>query len=64
MHVPHPGVAHMRKSHKANGLTTLFRGHIMHCAPPLVINEEEIGEGFEILDRCFNDLDEFVMNQD
>jgi taurine---2-oxoglutarate transaminase len=62
MHEPSAGLDLLRSDLKENGLITLFRGHHMHCAPPLIITPEEIRESFEILDRSFTKLDEFIMN--
>tara|TARA_B110000090_G_scaffold206117_1_gene254970 strand:+ start:170 stop:1738 length:1569 start_codon:yes stop_codon:yes gene_type:complete len=57
------GVPLLKNTLKDNGLITLVRGHHVHCTPPLVINEAEIKEGFEILHSSLNVLDDFVMNQ-
>jgi len=60
MHAPHPGIPLLKQEHIKRGLTTLYRGHVMHATPPLIINEDEIREGFRILDESFYALDEFV----
>jgi adenosylmethionine-8-amino-7-oxononanoate aminotransferase len=46
-----------RKSMFANGLWGLFRPPLLHCAPPLVINEEELRDGFARLDKALDTLD-------
>ena len=62
MHEVHPGVQFLKQRFKDEGLITLMRGHHVHCTPPLIINEDEIKEGFGIINRCLDDLDEFIMN--
>lgn len=47
-----------RKAMFTNGLWGLFRPPLLHCAPPLVINEKELRDGFARLDRSLNTLDE------
>ena len=62
MHEPHPGVNFLKKRFVEEGLVTLMRGHHVHCTPPLVISEDEIKEGFEMMHRALNDLDDFIMS--
>jgi adenosylmethionine-8-amino-7-oxononanoate aminotransferase len=64
MHKPSPGIKVLKDAHIALGLTTLYRGHIMHCCPPLIIKPEQIREGFEILDKSFDHLDRWIEEQD
>jgi len=45
-------------SFRENGLLGLFRAPIIHIAPPLIINEEEIQEGFARQHRALDVLDE------
>jgi adenosylmethionine-8-amino-7-oxononanoate aminotransferase len=63
MHEPSEGLEVLRSDLKEEGVITLFRGHHMHFAPPLIITPEEIRETFEKIDRSFTKLDEFIMNQ-
>jgi len=51
MHEPSEGLEILRSDLRDNGLITLFRGHHMHCAPPLIITPEEIRECFELFDK-------------
>mmetsp|Transcript_3918 Transcript_3918/g.5611 ORF Transcript_3918/g.5611 Transcript_3918/m.5611 type:complete len:519 (+) Transcript_3918:196-1752(+) len=60
MHETHPAVGFFKNRLKEEGLITLVRGHHMHCTPPLIISEDEISYGIDILDKCFGDLDEFL----
>jgi adenosylmethionine-8-amino-7-oxononanoate aminotransferase len=46
-----------RKAMFDNGLWGLFRPPLLHCAPPLVINEEELRDGFARLDAALTALD-------
>jgi len=46
-----------RKAMFENGLWGLFRPPLLHCAPPLVINEEELLDGFQRLDKALDSLD-------
>ncbi len=62
MHEPHPGVNFLKKRFVEEGLVTLMRGHHVHCTPPLVISEDEIKEGFEMMHRALGDLDDFIMS--
>lgn len=43
---------------KANGLSGLHRYPHIHCAPPLIITEEELLDGFQRLDKTLSTLDE------
>ena len=61
MHEVHPGVQFLKERFKEEGLVTLMRGHHVHCTPPLIINEDEIKEGCKIINRCLDDLDDFIM---
>ena len=60
---PDPADAIQGYLKEEEGLITLVRGHHVHCTPPLVVQEHEIREGIDILHRCLDDLDEFVMSQ-
>ncbi len=45
---------------KDNGLYTFVRFNTIHCNPPLTISEEEMAEGFEILDAALDIADKGV----
>jgi len=49
-----------RKTLRDHGLVSLFRPPFLHCAPPLVITEEELRDGFSRLDRALTELDRMV----
>lgn len=40
------------------GLFTMMRGHSIFTNPPLVITEDELREGFGMLDRALHVLDD------
>lgn len=63
MHEASAGLDQLRTNLRNDGLITFARGHHIHFCPPLIISPEEIREGFEILDRNFDKLDEYIMNQ-
>jgi len=46
-----------RKAMFDNGLWGLFRPPLLHCAPPLIITEEELIDGFARLDKALETLD-------
>jgi taurine--2-oxoglutarate transaminase len=46
-----------RKAMFDNGLWGLFRPPLLHCAPPLVITEAELRDGFSRLDKALSTLD-------
>jgi len=45
-------VVALRKAMLDEGLMGLFRPPLLHCAPPLVIQEDELRDGFQRLDRA------------
>lgn len=47
-----------RQAYAENGLMGLHRYPHIHCAPPLVINESELKDGFDRLHRALTVLDE------
>lgn len=47
-----------KEAYAANGLVGLHRYPHIHCAPPLIITEEELLDGFDRLDRSLSVLDE------
>jgi taurine---2-oxoglutarate transaminase len=63
MHVASAGLDMLRTNLRNDGLITFARGHHMHFCPPLIITPDEIREAFEILDRNFTKLDEWILQQ-
>ncbi len=47
----HPAMAQLGKFLKENGLFTVLQWSMVMCNPPLCINEAEMAEAFEIIDR-------------
>lgn len=47
-----------RRAFTENGLLGLHRFPHIHCAPPLIISEDELLDGFDRLDRTIDVLDE------
>lgn len=47
------------RSLREQGLSTFVRWNWVFCDPPLVITEEQIGEGLEILDRALTEADRY-----
>jgi len=52
-----PPAIMLKQAMLEEGLFGLFRPPFLHCAPPLVISEEELREGFLCLDRALDKLD-------
>ncbi|TMF41078.1 MAG: aminotransferase class III-fold pyridoxal phosphate-dependent enzyme [Chloroflexi bacterium] len=48
------------KFFRENGLYTFVANHMIHTNPPLCITEEQIGEGFDIIDRALDIADQAV----
>ncbi|MHA2365487.1 MAG: aminotransferase class III-fold pyridoxal phosphate-dependent enzyme [Candidatus Hodarchaeales archaeon] len=44
---------------KQDGLNTFVRWNWIFCTPPLIITEEQINEGIEIIDRALNEIDSY-----
>mmetsp|Transcript_43717 Transcript_43717/g.64179 ORF Transcript_43717/g.64179 Transcript_43717/m.64179 type:complete len:494 (-) Transcript_43717:264-1745(-) len=57
-HPAHEAFATYKKAYKANGLVGLHRYPHIHVAPPLIISEEELLDGFERHDAALHSLDE------
>ena len=54
----HAAFQKYKEAYRENGLVGLHRYPQIHCAPPLVISEEELIDGFERLSRSLAVLDE------
>jgi len=55
---PRPAVVvELQKAMLANGLLGLFRPPLLHCAPPLIITENELRDGFDRLDKSLTVAD-------
>ncbi len=54
----HPVMAKLGKFFKDNGLFTVLQWSGVMCNPPLSINEAQLGEAFEIVDRGLDLIDE------
>jgi len=52
-----PEVQLLRQAMRDQGLMALFRPPLLHCAPPLVIQEEQLREGFQMLTKALEVLD-------
>jgi len=53
-----PAVQSLRKAMFDNGLFSLFRPPLLHCSPPLIINEEQLRDGFGRLSKALDSFDE------
>jgi taurine--2-oxoglutarate transaminase len=62
MHEPHEGATLMRNWMRDEGLISFVRGHHLHCCPPLVIQEHELREAFQMLDRSLHKMDDYILN--
>lgn len=54
----HPVMAKLNAFYRENGLFTVLQWGTVMCNPPLCINEAQLAEGFEIIDRGLNLVDE------
>lgn len=54
---PHEAFLEYKKAYHENGLVGLHRYPHIHCAPPLIIKEDELIDGFERLDNSLYTLD-------
>merc|ERR1712203_538676 len=52
-----PPIANFKKAFNEEGLIGFVRPPQVHCAPPLVITEAELRDGFARLDRALSTLD-------
>jgi len=53
----HPAINQFKSDLIANGLFTLLRWSSFFTIPPLIVNEKELKEGFEIIDKALTTLD-------
>jgi taurine--2-oxoglutarate transaminase len=51
------------KFFRANGLYTMILNNAIHTNPPLCITEEQLAEGFEIIDRALDIADQAVLDR-
>jgi taurine---2-oxoglutarate transaminase len=54
----HEAFGKYKKAYEEQGLVGIHRYPHIHCAPPLVISEEEMRDGFDRLDRALHVLDD------
>ena len=54
----HPAMAKLGKFFRENGLFTVLQWGGVMCNPPLTITEEEMAEGFDIIDKGLAITDE------
>ncbi len=54
----HPAMAKLGKFYKENGLFTVLQWSTVMCNPPLCINEAQMAEGFDIVDRGLDIVDQ------
>src|SRR5262249_3430817 len=55
-----PGMASFMAFLRREGLYTMNRSHTFFTNPPLCVNEEELAEGFRIIDRGLDLVDRDV----
>eukprot|EP00036_Acanthoecidae_sp_10tr_P010347 CAMPEP_0182916022 /NCGR_PEP_ID=MMETSP0105_2-20130417/694_1 /TAXON_ID=81532 ORGANISM="Acanthoeca-like sp., Strain 10tr" /NCGR_SAMPLE_ID=MMETSP0105_2 /ASSEMBLY_ACC=CAM_ASM_000205 /LENGTH=502 /DNA_ID=CAMNT_0025052935 /DNA_START=22 /DNA_END=1530 /DNA_ORIENTATION=- len=53
-----PAMAAFKAALMESGLFTMMRGHTVFTNPPLVISEDELREGFDIIDKALPILDD------
>jgi taurine---2-oxoglutarate transaminase len=54
----HPVMGKLGKFFRDNGLFTVLQWGTVMCNPPLCITEEQLGEGFDVIDRGLSLVDE------
>jgi len=57
-----PATAAISQFLKENGLSTYIAGNVLMANPPLIINQKQLGEAFEIIDRALFIADKFAQN--
>jgi len=50
----------LANSLRDSGMSTVVRWNWIFCAPPLIINEQQLGEGLEIVSRAISIADKFT----
>jgi taurine--2-oxoglutarate transaminase len=50
----------LASSLRENGMSTFVRWNWIFCTPPLIISQEQISEGLEIMDRALSIADKFT----
>jgi len=55
---PHPAVTPFKRALSDEGIYGFVRPPFLHTAPPLVVSEEELRDGFDRVDRALDTLDE------
>jgi len=58
-----PEILKLKRAMRENGLFALFRPPLVHCSPPLVINEAELRDGFARLSRSLQVLEDEYASQ-
>lgn len=48
---------------KENGIYAFATSNYLHCNPPLVVNEKELREAFEVVDKALDITDKYVEKQ-
>lgn len=59
----HPAMGKIGKFFRENGLFTVLQWGTIMCNPPLTINEAQLAEAFEIIDRALAIADEVVAGE-
>ena len=47
------------KTLRENGINTFVRWNMIFCAPPLIITEEQLQEGIDVIDKCLDIADQY-----
>lgn len=58
-----PAIAAFKRALSEEGLYGLVRPPYLHCAPPLVISEDELRDGFERVHRALDTLDAYILRK-
>ena len=57
-----PAVVALKKALRANGIYAFLRPPLLHCAPPLIISEEELVDGFDRVSRSLSVMDDTLLS--